>query len=187
VKSYIVKDLMVPLDEYATVDDDATVFEAVATLEKLQQAQRTYRHRAILVLDKNKKVIGKLSMIDLIKTLEPKYFDMQDRNGGAGALSFGFSKKFMKSMMEQFKLLDGALDNICKKAGESKANRFMTTPTEYDYVASDASLNEAVHQLVLGHHQSLLVTDSTGDIIGILRLTDVFTLIYQRMQECNFD
>jgi hypothetical protein len=48
-------------------------------------------------------------------------------------------------------------------------------------------LNEAVHQLVLGHHQSLLVTDSTGDIIGILRLTDVFTLIYQRMQECNFD
>lgn len=187
MKSYSVKDLMVPIDEYATVDENATVFEAVAALEKTQQDQRTYHHRAILVLNKSKKVIGKLSMLDLIKTLEPKYFEMQDRNGAAGTLSFGFSKKFMKSMMEQFKLLDGPLDNICKKAGDSKATQFMTTPTENEYVENNATLNEAIHQLVLGQHQSLLVTDSTGDIVGILRLSDVFTFIYQQMKECNLD
>ena len=91
----------------------------------------------------------------------------------------------MKSMMKQFHLLEGALDNICKKAGESKASDFMTTLTEHEYVGVNDTLNVAIHQLVLGHHQSLLVTDETGDIVGILRLTDVFTFIYQRMKECN--
>ena len=34
---YRVKDLMVPLSEYATVSEDATLYEAVAELEKAQE------------------------------------------------------------------------------------------------------------------------------------------------------
>jgi predicted transcriptional regulator len=57
----------------------------------------------------------------------------------------------------------------------------MHTPGEGEYVNEDASLEVACHQLVLGHHQSLLVT--RGDkIIGILRLTDVFNAIFQTMK-----
>ena len=56
MKSYIVKDLMVPLSEYATVSEDATLYEAVLSLEKAQEnfedKHTRYRHRAILVLDK---------------------------------------------------------------------------------------------------------------------------------------
>jgi len=185
VQSYKVKNLMVPLDEYVTINEDATIFDAVKAIEDSRDIKKEFRHRAILVYDKNKKIIGKVSMLDLIKALEPKYFDMQDKNGSSGALSFGFSKKFMKSMMNQFHLLDGALDNICKKAGGSIVSKFMTTLTEHEYVGINDTLNIAIHQLVLGHHQSLLVTDSTGEIVGILRLTDVFTFIYQRIKECN--
>jgi CBS domain-containing protein len=59
----------------------------------------------------------------------------------------------------------------------------MITPTEGEFVSEDASLDVAVHQLVLGHHQSLLVT--RGDrIVGILRLTDVFASIFHTMKEC---
>ena len=42
-----------------------------------------------------------------------------------------------------------------------------------EFVGENASLSVAIHQLLLGHHQSLLVT-SDKDIVGILRLTDVF-------------
>ena len=56
MKNFLVKDLMVPLSEYATVPEGSTLFEAVLALEKAQEEyDRTkYRHRAVLILDKKK-------------------------------------------------------------------------------------------------------------------------------------
>ena len=49
----LVKDIMVPLSEYATVSEDATLYEAVAALKKSQADfdKAKYRHRAILICD----------------------------------------------------------------------------------------------------------------------------------------
>ena len=45
-------------------------------------------------------------------------------------------------------------------------------------MSEDATLDEAIHLLVMGHQQSLLVKrDKT--IVGILRLTDVFSAVFQ--------
>jgi len=60
----------------------------------------------------------------------------------------------------------------------------MHTPTEGEYVEEDASLDEAIHQLVMGHHQSLLVTKGK-EIIEILRLTDIFNEICQTIKTCE--
>jgi CBS domain containing-hemolysin-like protein len=60
----------------------------------------------------------------------------------------------------------------------------METPTEGEIIAETATLDEAIHQFVIGHHQSLLVTRGE-DIIGILRLTDVFTAVFHMMKECK--
>jgi CBS domain-containing protein len=59
----------------------------------------------------------------------------------------------------------------------------MYTPGEGEYVSENASLGEAIHQLIMGHHQSLLVTRD-DKIVGILRLTDVFAAVFHRMKEC---
>ena len=60
-----VRDLMVPLEEYATVPEEATLFEAVMALEQAQERldrnRYKYLHRAVLVYDKNKKIVGKIS------------------------------------------------------------------------------------------------------------------------------
>jgi CBS domain-containing protein len=183
VKTYKVKDLMIPLTEYATVDEEATLFDAVTALEKAQLAfdHSRYQHRAILILDKEGKVVGKLSQIDVLRALEPKYAEMQGSNGLA---RYGFSRKFMKSMLTQYHLWESPLKNICHKAGEKRVRDFMYTPTEGEYVPEDAMLDEAIHQLVLGQHQSLLVTKD-NDIVGILRLTDVFAAVFHVMKECS--
>ena len=49
-----VKDLMVPLAAYATVSEEATLFEAVLALEEAGKKydQSRDKHRAVLVLDK---------------------------------------------------------------------------------------------------------------------------------------
>lgn len=184
MKSYSVKDLMVPLSEYATVTKDATLYDAVLSLEEAQEnfkdKHTRYRHRAILILDKDGGVIGKLSQLDVLRALEPKYTDMIE---GEGSHRFGFTKKFMQSMLEDYNLFADPLDDICRKAGEQNVKTFMYTPTEGEYVSEDASIDIAIHQLILGHHQSLLVARDKK-IVGILRLTDVFAAVFHKMKEC---
>jgi len=184
VKSYLVKDLMVPLSEYATVTENATLYEAVLALEEAQEnfedEHTRYRHRAILILDKDGNVVGKLSQLDVLRALEPKYQEMIQ---GEGLHRFGFTKEFAKSMLEDYHLFANPLDDICRKAGEQNVKEFMYTPSEGDYVSEDASLDVAIHQLIMGQHQSLLVTRDEK-IVGILRLTDVFAAVFHKMKEC---
>ncbi|MEJ2727201.1 MAG: CBS domain-containing protein [Deltaproteobacteria bacterium] len=184
MKTYPVKDLMVPLSEYATVSETATLYEAVLALEESQERYEDkhtrYSHRAILILDKGGRVIGKLSQLDVLKALEPKYKKMIE---GEGLHRYGFAKDFEKSILEKFGLFAGPLDDICRKAGERNVKEFMYTPTEGEYVSEDASLDVAIHQLIVGRHQSLLVTRNKK-IVGVLRLTDVFAAVYHKMKEC---
>jgi len=187
VKSYSVKDLMVPLSEYATVMEEATLYDAVLSLEEAQEKfedkHTRYRHRAILMLDKDGNVVGKLSQLDVLKALEPKYQEMIE---GEGSHRFGFTRNFMQSMLEDYSLFANPLDDICRKAGEQPVKKFMHTPTEGEYVAEDASLEVAIHQLIMGHTQSLLVTRKEK-IVGILRLTDVFAAVFHKMKACFAD
>ena len=120
-------------------------------------------------------------MLDVVKALEPKYAGMGDMKTLG---HWGVSKEFVKSMIKHYQLWEKPLDDICKKAGDLKVKEVMYTPTEGEFVSKDATLNEGIHQLVVGHHQSLLVTDN-DTIIGILRLTDVFRHVCERMKACN--
>ncbi|MGC8719330.1 MAG: CBS domain-containing protein, partial [Thermodesulforhabdaceae bacterium] len=58
------------------------------------------------------------------------------------------------------------------------------TPVEGEFVEIDASLNEAIHKFVIGQHQSLLVLDK-GEIVGVLRLSDVFMEVAQMIKQCE--
>lgn len=186
MKNYMVKDLMVPREEYAVIGEDATIYEAISALEKAQQEfdKTKYRHRAILVENKAGRIVGKLGQVDVLRSLEPKYEEMSaDRPGIA---KYGFSRKFLLSMLETYNLFEKPLGDICQKAGMEKVSRYMHRPTEGEYIDENDSLDRAIHLLVVGHHQSLLV--KRGDrIAGLLRLTDVFAAVFHTMKECKFD
>jgi CBS domain-containing protein len=170
-----VKDLMVPLEDYATVSQDATLYEAVVALEETQMRSHLtrYPHRAVLVLDDSGNTVGKLSQWDLIKALEPRYREMTD----AKSLSrFGLSRDYIRSMVKSQGLWQKPLDNLAEKASRIKVKEVMYTPAEGEYVEENATLDEGIHQLIMGHHQSLLVTRGTR-VVGILRLIDVFFVI----------
>ena len=59
MKTIMVKELMVTLKDYATVNREATLREAILALEKAQLTldPSRHKHRAILVLDKSGKVV----------------------------------------------------------------------------------------------------------------------------------
>ena len=179
-----VKDIMVPLKDYATVHQDSFLSEAILALEKAQEEHDTrhYKHRAVLVYDDSKKIVGKLSQLDVIKSLEPKYKNFG--NLTHASLS-GFSLDFMRSMLDKHNLWQGDLETICVRVANKKVKDAMYIPTEGEMVDVDATLGEALHAFIIGHHQGLLVTKN-GDIVGILRLTDVFKLVDERIKSCKF-
>ncbi len=173
MKKKTVEELMIPLSEYATVSEGATMKDAIDALEKAQAAfdANQYQHRAVLVYNEDNYIVGKVSQLDIIRALEPKYDQMTDSKSGFHR--FGFSTQFMKSMIDQFDLWETRLEKLAEKAANMIVKDFMYQPSEGEFVNKKASLDEAIHQLVMGHHQSLLVV-SSRQIVGILRLVDIF-------------
>ncbi len=182
MKDIAVKDLMVPLAEYATVPQDATLYEAILSLEEARAEFEStpYRHRALLVFDKDNHIIGKLSQMDIIKALEP---DFGDKLGEAHLSRFGISNSYIEFLLKENDCWNLPLDQLCTAAGGQRVADFMYTPTEGEYIPVDASLQNAIHRLLMGHHHSLLVTgENSKEIVGVLRLTDVFVLVCQTMK-----
>jgi CBS domain-containing protein len=180
---------MVPIEEYATVSEEATLFEAVMALEKAQESldreRYKYLHRAVLVYDKKKKIVGKISQLDVLRALEPKYAKMVDIKTMSRS-GLNISLDLLKSKLEEHGLWDKPLRDISEKAAKVKVKTFMFAPGEEEYIEESASLEEAMHLLVMGHHQFLLVTKG-GEIVGILRLTDVFMEVFRLMKLCDRD
>ncbi len=184
MESKIVKEMMIPLTEYATVTEDANLLETVMALDRAQAGfdQTSYRHRAILVLDKKGHIVGKVSQHDILIALELNYKKIEANE--KGALSrFGLSNMFIKYTMKEYNLWDKPLDHLCKKATQRNVKEFMYTPTEAEFIDENETMNNAVHKLIIGKHHSLLVTQS-GKIAGVLRLSDVFERITDALKEC---
>lgn len=183
MKDYTVKELMVPITEYATVSEGATLYDAIMALEKAQEdfQSNKYTHRAILIMNKNEQVVGKLSQLNVLRALQPKNGDMEsirDLN------QFGFSEKFIRLLQSEKRRQGAQLIDLCKNAAQLKVEDFMQATTEGEYISQDALLDMAVNQLVFGKYLSLLVTEGKK-IVGILRLTDVFGAVFHAMQECQ--
>lgn len=179
-----VKEIMIPLAEYATVNEDDTLKKAIETLHHSQQkpSSQSYKHRAVLVFDRNGKVSGKVGPLDVLRSLEPKYCQLghSDQFSKMGLSRFGLSNEFLHSIAEHYCLWDESFETLVRKAGALKVKDIMYSPYEGEFVSEDATIAEAIHQLILGHHQSLLVLQK-DQVIGILRLADIFKLICDQM------
>jgi hypothetical protein len=137
----------------------------------------------VLVYDKNQKIVGKVSIRCILQSLEPKYCQIQNSDGHDIGLSrFGFSDDFLNSMVKNFCLWDESLEELVKHASTLKVKNIMYTPTNGEYVDEEASVAEAVHQFILGCHQSLLVTKDKK-VTGVLRLVDMFELVSDALEK----
>ena len=183
MSDFRVEELMVPLSEYATVPEGSTLFDAVLALEQAQEEfdYTKYRHRAVLILNKDKQVIGKLGQLDVLRALEPKNGDLDDINALG---QYGFSAKFVHIVRKQRRLQSSPLKDICNKAARLRVEDFMQAPSEGDFIDQEASLEIAVLQMVMGNHLLLLVMWDRK-IVGILRLADVFEAVSSAMKQCE--
>ncbi|MBF0259907.1 MAG: CBS domain-containing protein [Desulfamplus sp.] len=189
-----VRELMVSISAYATVDENATMFEAVNALEQAREKfdPKKLRHRAILVTDSNKRVVGKIGYLDFLQSLEPKYSEIEELlqtiNKDLGSkyhLAGEFTPEMLHSQIQKYSLWQKPLNDLCGKAANFHAKDIMYAPKEADYIDIDATLDQAIHQFVLLKVQSLLVKDGDNDVVGILRLSDVVESIFGLLKTCK--
>ncbi len=176
----IVKNVMIPLSEYATVNENDSLEKAIKMLYHSQKilSSDDYKHRAVLVFDNTGTIVGKVSSLDVLRALEPKYsqFGHSDHLAKMGLSRFGLSTDFLHSLIENYSLWDESCESLVKKAKKRKVKKIMHSPHEGEYVNEDLAMPEAIHHFILGHHQSLLVLKQ-DKVVGILRLCDIFKLI----------
>ncbi len=78
------------------------------------------------------------------------------------------------------------LSNLVEKASTVTVRDLVREIAEGETVDAEDSLDRALHQLIVGRFQSLLVT-SNGDIVGILRLADIYEEICKRLRAHNVE
>jgi CBS domain-containing protein len=179
--NYFVKDLMVPISEYATIPEGSSLFKAVIALENAKQelAGTIYPHWMVLIMGKNKKVIGKLSQLDILRALSPRdtYTDKIDEMG-----KFGFSSNFIAKMREEYRMKKSSLEDFYTHPETMNMNveDFMKTIGDNEFVDENTSLDTAAHIMFVKNRLSLLVTREDR-FIGVLRLSDVFSTVLNAM------
>jgi len=119
--------------------------------------------------------------LDVLRALEPKGEHIEDSRL---LRRFGVSRAYLKPMLKQCRFWEKPLMDLCKEAGRLKVKRLLHTPAEGEFVDENASLAEAIHQLDLGHYQSLLVTRGKK-IVGILRQSDMFKEVVETLSVCE--
>ena len=180
MENHRVKDFMVPISEYATVVVGTSLIDAVKALEKAQETYTTskYQHRAIIVLDKEGRIVGKISQLRALKAIEP---DFQANTDIEQLKGFHFSDQYISQLRDLYRYRGKVMSkDSLRAASVKKVEEFMQTPSPGEYVAEDCSLDTAIHRLVAGTHLSLLVTRDEK-IVGILRISDVFAAVFHKM------
>ena len=168
-----VRDLMLPLEGYATVPSGSTLREALAALDRSQLGLDDSRqhHRAVLVLGPGRQVLGKLTHWALLKSLDPGTLDAADRRSLDRA---GLPERLIDSLERNSSRLSGTLERMCAESARMRVDDAMGPVGES--IEEDARLIEAIHVLADTHQQSLLVT-RRGEAVGVLRLSDVFEAV----------
>jgi hypothetical protein len=99
---------------------------------------------------------------------------------------FGVSDYFVESVLQDYRLWENPIENLYKKAIDQKVKHVAYAPKEEEYIDIGASMDEAIHRLIIGQHHSLFVMKQ-GAVVGILRLTDVFEHIHHRLKTMHLN
>lgn len=175
-----VKDFMIPIEEYVSIDEEATLLDYFQALEK-NKAEKglKHSHRDVIVL-KDGELIGKVTIADVYMALEPAYKSILDLNGETSVLT----ASYMANLFKQYDMWSSTLEDMCKRGAGKKIKDFMHAPEEAEFIEADSKLGAAMHAYVMGVHQPLLVREE-GKVIGILRYADVFEKIRELTLTCS--
>ena len=156
----LVKEISVPISDYPNIRDGASVKDAFLILKNNFEKGKGYR--SILVMDERNQLKGSLSLVDLIKAVEPQFLKITKPDAYQGismeypALSLIWQELFSKE---------------CKEEAKKPVKRVMS-PVQATVTLEDP-IAKAAYLLIMTNSRILPVLDK-DKVIGVVRLVDVF-------------
>ena len=175
-----VKEIMIPILNYVTVQKENSLVEVLQSLEQARKSENEHAHRDAIVVDANGVFIGKLTMIDVFRALEPNYRKVEQKHE-KGTLSAEWVMKAAKD----FNLWIEPAQTICERGSRLKVADVMHTPEKMEYIKETDTLSNALHLYVMGIHQPLIVKNEDGKVTGVLRFGDVFEAVRKQLLNCS--
>ena len=171
------KELMVPLDEYPLVDSQATVLDAVIILDESRRAMEPGRqpYQAVLVADRNGRIVGKLGQLALLRALEPGSQVARDQSTLEKA---GVSDTVMQTALDHMRVLQRTLSRMCLAGASLPVTTVMHAFNEH--IDIDTPICEVIHHMVNWKTLSILVTEKVRPV-GLVRLSDVCDEVIRQM------
>jgi hypothetical protein len=165
-----VKNLMVPLSECPRASEDLSLAEAISVLETWRHRveAREYRLRVLLVHDAGQKITGTLRHQDMMRFFAP---------GKENRSFFPASDKELPTWND---LLAASLTI----ARQVRVGDVKHIPGEAEFIDENAPLEEGFYRL-LKYPSLHLMVRSGKEVTGILRLSDIFSLLCQEIQKAK--
>lgn len=182
METKIVRDVMIPIENYITVKEEDSLFDVIQTLESSKTKDKGHAHRDAVVVDGDGNFIGKVTMIDIFRALEPNYSKIDvDKllEGGKGYLT----EEMIESVYKDFDFWVAPSKTICERGQTKKVSEVMHVPTSGEYIMEEDSIEKALHLYVLGAHQPLIVKKGET-VTGMLRFGDVFDVVRKKLLAC---
>jgi len=176
-----VKELMKAVSNFAVVDESSTLFEAILAMGALssQDTSCGLKCPAALVSNGNSEITGFLDFRNMLKGLEPKYAEIAD-----SVEEGSISPDWIKTVLKKHGLWANLLDEICKAAGEIVIRDLKITPGEGQMIGAEASLNEALFQMMVTGKDYLFVKDGKK-LAGIINLSDIARHMCDTVKACR--
>lgn len=163
-KEKLVGQVMISIEDYTTMDEERTVFDAIEELKSSFLSKvSTSRimetgHRSIVVFDRKGKMQGILAISDLMRATMPAYLSAPKP---ALADSIQYSVMFWAGMF-----------SLQIKALAKKKIKEIMSPAPLT-IDANANLMEAAYTMVQNQARRLAVM-SKGQVVGIIREQDLF-------------
>jgi CBS domain-containing protein len=167
-----VRDLLVPLSEYAVTSPDKTLREAVPTLRRLycqvEDGKCTEAgHRNILVIDATGNLVGILDFKCILKVLVPEVAGTLVERLESMEVSIAFAQADLPELDEA---RSGFVSRVLRNA-ETKVRDIMLKIR--GTIEADADIMEAL-KLIFKNKITVLPVYDGGKVIGVLRESDLF-------------
>ncbi len=172
----VVKDVYIKIDDYPHIPDSTPVGQAIHIMHNVLEDKSKFRN--ILVLDEDNRLAGYLSLRDLIRAIGPDYlrkerpdikghqpFEFTGLDQDMSALSLIWQEGFMLKLQDELK----------------KPAKDCMTLIE-DYVALEDNIAKCLY-LMLFHDVLVLPVLDGEQVVGVIRLVDLFELIAEDVEE----
>ncbi|SMP66002.1 CBS domain-containing protein [Desulfonatronum lacustre] len=180
--TFTIRELMRPVDQFPRISGRSFFHEAMLALQKADEAFQSgkIRQRILLVEDERGRVIGKITPMDVVRGLEPKYDRVDSLSDD---IRYGVPQ-VVQSMKEELRLWQEPLDDLCRKAAEVRVETFMNKPEPNQTVNIDEKMDNILHIFVTSRRNSLFVVENDA-VVGLLRFSDLYAAIREVVQACG--